>query len=79
MGESDKDVFVRWFEDLTASDTPEVGGKNSSLGEMTRELAREGVRVPAGFRTALLDLLAQQLIDRLPVRGDPPPPAEPLR
>ena len=29
----------------------EVGGKNASLGEMIRELAREGVRVPGGFAT----------------------------
>jgi pyruvate,water dikinase len=26
-----------------------VGGKNASLGEMTRELTATGVRVPAGF------------------------------
>ncbi|NIU80100.1 MAG: hypothetical protein GWN71_43195, partial [Gammaproteobacteria bacterium] len=26
-----------------------VGGKNASLGEMIRELKREGVRVPDGF------------------------------
>ena len=29
----------------------EVGGKNASLGEMIRELAGEGVRVPGGFAT----------------------------
>ena len=29
----------------------EVGGKNASLGEMIRELAEEGVRVPGGFAT----------------------------
>ena len=29
----------------------EVGGKNASLGEMIRELAAEGVRVPGGFAT----------------------------
>ncbi len=28
-----------------------VGGKNASLGEMIRELAAEGVRVPGGFAT----------------------------
>lgn len=28
---------------------PDVGGKNASLGEMIRELAPEGVRVPGGF------------------------------
>ncbi len=30
---------------------PQVGGKNASLGEMIRELASEGVRVPGGFAT----------------------------
>jgi len=30
---------------------PLVGGKNASLGEMLRELASEGVRVPDGFAT----------------------------
>ncbi len=30
---------------------PQVGGKNASLGEMIRELAGEGVRVPGGFAT----------------------------
>ncbi len=29
----------------------EVGGKNASLGEMIRELAGQGVRVPGGFAT----------------------------
>ncbi|MEB3352620.1 MAG: PEP/pyruvate-binding domain-containing protein, partial [Cyanobacteriota bacterium] len=29
----------------------DVGGKNASLGEMIRELASEGVRVPGGFAT----------------------------
>ena len=31
--------------------TAEVGGKNASLGEMIRELAGQGVRVPGGFAT----------------------------
>ena len=30
-------------------DVPIVGGKNASLGEMTRELAPLGIRVPEGF------------------------------
>jgi pyruvate,water dikinase len=34
---------------LSAADVPSVGGKNASLGEMVRELATEGVRVPNGF------------------------------
>lgn len=41
--------YIRWFEDLGIADVPLVGGKNASLGEMYRELTREGIRVPNGF------------------------------
>jgi pyruvate,water dikinase len=41
--------FIRWFEALSIDDIPSVGGKNASLGEMYRELARQGVKVPNGF------------------------------
>ena len=41
--------YIRWFEDLGIGDVPLVGGKNASLGEMYRELTREGIRVPNGF------------------------------
>ena len=41
--------FIRWFADITIADIPSVGGKNASLGEMVRELAGKGVRVPDGF------------------------------
>jgi len=41
--------FIRWFRDLSIDDVPLVGGKNASLGEMVRELAGQGVRVPEGF------------------------------
>ncbi len=41
--------FVRWFNDIGLDDVPLVGGKNASLGEMYRELAGRGVRVPNGF------------------------------
>lgn len=43
------DDFVVWFEDVGMHDVPRVGGKNSSLGEMIRGLAAEGIRVPDGF------------------------------
>ena len=42
---------VRWFADLGLSDLEEVGGKNSSLGEMFSNLGSAGVRVPDGFAT----------------------------
>eukprot|EP00038_Savillea_parva_P009013 m.180659 g.180659 ORF g.180659 m.180659 type:complete len:796 (+) comp15064_c0_seq1:78-2465(+) len=39
------------FEDLRVDDVAQVGGKNSSLGEMISQLASKGVRVPGGFAT----------------------------
>jgi pyruvate, water dikinase len=42
---------VRWLDDLGSGDTPSVGGKNASLGEMISELADAGIRVPHGFAT----------------------------
>src|ERR687897_581989 len=41
--------YIRWLEELRLEDVPLVGGKNASLGEMYRELAAQGVRVPNGF------------------------------
>ncbi|MEZ6120113.1 MAG: PEP/pyruvate-binding domain-containing protein [Pirellulaceae bacterium] len=43
--------FIRWFDQIGIEDVPVVGGKNASLGEMYRELASQGVRVPNGFAT----------------------------
>jgi pyruvate, water dikinase len=54
--------YIRWFEDIGIDDIPLVGGKNASLGEMYRELTRQGVKVPNGFAitaTAYRDMLAQ--------------------
>jgi phosphoenolpyruvate synthase len=41
--------MVSWFEDLSSTDTAQVGGKNASLGEMIRNLSSQGIRVPGGF------------------------------
>jgi len=41
--------FIKWFADISIEDVPLVGGKNASLGEMVRELASKGVKVPDGF------------------------------
>ncbi|MGD9888170.1 MAG: phosphoenolpyruvate synthase [Halothiobacillaceae bacterium] len=43
--------FVRFFDSLSLSDVPLVGGKNASLGEMFRTLKPKGVNVPDGFAT----------------------------
>ncbi|MFA5052741.1 MAG: phosphoenolpyruvate synthase [Parcubacteria group bacterium] len=40
---------VIWFKDLSIKDTPKVGGKNSSLGEMYNVLTKKGVKIPNGF------------------------------
>ncbi len=49
MNTSQASLFIKWFADTTIADVPLVGGKNASLGEMVRELARKGVKVPDGF------------------------------
>ena len=54
------------FEKLRMTDVEQVGGKNSSLGEMISQLADTGVRVPGGFATtaqAYRDFLAQSGLD----------------
>ncbi|MBB1472009.1 MULTISPECIES: phosphoenolpyruvate synthase [unclassified Luteimonas] len=42
---------ILWLDDLRLTDLAQVGGKNSSLGEMIGNLARLGVSVPGGFAT----------------------------
>jgi len=49
MNTTTSQTFIKWFADITIADVPIVGGKNASLGEMVRELAGKGVRVPDGF------------------------------
>jgi pyruvate,water dikinase len=41
--------YIRFFEDLGVNDVSLVGGKTASLGEMYRELTKQGVKVPNGF------------------------------
>jgi len=41
--------FVKWFEEIGAQDVGLVGGKNASLGEMVRNLGKQGINVPSGF------------------------------
>src|SRR5690349_4882495 len=42
---------LAWLKDLRLKDLEQVGGKNSSLGEMIGALAGAGIRVPGGFAT----------------------------
>ena len=41
--------YIRWFEEIGIGDVALVGGKNASLGELYRELAPRGIKVPNGF------------------------------
>jgi pyruvate,water dikinase len=41
--------YIRFFQDIRMEDVSLVGGKTASLGEMYRELTRQGVKVPHGF------------------------------
>jgi pyruvate,water dikinase len=41
--------YIRRFDEIGIDDVPLVGGKNASLGEMVRELAPRGIKVPNGF------------------------------
>lgn len=41
--------LIKWFNEISINDVPQVGGKNASLGEMFCELAGKGVKVPDGF------------------------------
>jgi pyruvate,water dikinase len=60
------EALVIPFEKLRMNDVEQVGGKNSSLGEMISQLADTGVRVPGGFATtahAYRVFLAQSGLD----------------
>ena len=46
-----KNKNVLWFDEINLSHLPQVGGKNSSLGEMVSSLADSGIAVPGGFAT----------------------------
>jgi len=60
---------VLWYSELGMHDVEIVGGKNASLGEMIRNLAASGVKVPDGYATtaaAYREFLAHEgLADRI--------------
>lgn len=43
--------YIKWFDDIRTDDVGIVGGKNSSLGEMTTQLSQYGIPIPPGFAT----------------------------
>ncbi len=50
-GEEGAAQWVQPLERLGSDDVAKVGGKNASLGELTRALSPRGIRVPRGFAT----------------------------
>ncbi len=40
---------IVWFSDEGSSEIGQLGGKNASLGEMTRKMHKQGIPVPDGF------------------------------
>lgn len=44
-------AHIKWFEETGIGDIASVGGKNASLGELSRSLRSAGVKVPEGFAT----------------------------
>jgi pyruvate, water dikinase len=59
--------YILWLEELGMADLEQVGGKNSSLGEMISQLSDAGVSVPGGFATtatAFREFLDQSGLDR---------------
>jgi pyruvate, water dikinase len=63
------DANILWLHALRLADLAQVGGKNSSLGEMIGHLSELGVSVPGGFATtahAFREFIAHnQLHDRI--------------
>ncbi|GMR16186.1 MAG: phosphoenolpyruvate synthase [Gammaproteobacteria bacterium] len=43
--------YILWFDEINLKNLPQVGGKNSSLGEMINLLSDSGITVPGGFAT----------------------------
>lgn len=43
--------YLKFFEEISLSDIPSVGGKNASLGEMYHYLKPQGVNLPNGVAT----------------------------
>jgi len=49
MAQTRKEKLILWFNEISISDVPLVGGKNASLGEMYQRLTSKGVNIPGGF------------------------------
>ncbi len=49
MESNNRENFIKWYDELSITDVPLVGGKNAALGEMYSNLVPLGVNVPFGF------------------------------
>jgi pyruvate,water dikinase len=49
----DRPPYIIRFSDPESVDIAKVGGKNASLGEMTRTLEQVGIAIPAGFAVSV--------------------------
>ena len=59
--------YILWFDEINLTHLPQVGGKNSSLGEMITLLSDSNVSVPGGFATtsdAFWFLIQQNNLDK---------------
>lgn len=61
---ADSQQYILWFEDFGMDALPRVGGKNASLGELTRA----GIRVPPGF--AVTTDAYKEFLARTGIRGE---------
>jgi len=41
--------YILWYKEINKQDGSLVGGKNASLGEMVRNLTKQGINLPDGF------------------------------
>ena len=44
--------YIVWFSDEGSSEIKQLGGKNASLGEMTRNMSQHGIRYRPALVTA---------------------------
>ena len=49
MNTKREESLILWFDEISIDDVALVGGKNASLGEMYRNLAKQKVTIPWGF------------------------------
>ncbi len=61
--------YIVWFSDEGSSEIAQLGGKNASLGEMTRNMSAKGIPVPDGFaitaKAYWAFIAANQIKDRI--------------